>query len=131
MTSDSTSIEGPDLTVGIPTGDLPVGGILQGHVGDEPVILVRRNQEIFAVGAKCTHYAGPLAEGIVENETIRCPWHHACFSVRTGEATAAPAFDPIVCWNVEQRDGRIFVKTKQQTDKPFASPGAVGEPPPG
>jgi nitrite reductase/ring-hydroxylating ferredoxin subunit len=95
MVSDQANIAGRDFADGIAADDLSDGTILQGHLGGEQVILVRRGTETFAVGAKCTHYSGPLAEGVVMGDTIRCPWHHACFSLRTGEAIAAPAFDPI------------------------------------
>ena len=39
---------------------------------------------------------------------MRCPWHHACFSLKTGEALHAPAFSPLACWKVERR--RIFAR---------------------
>ena len=100
---------GPDLTSGIPVSDLPDGGSLGGHVGDQPVLLVHQGAEWFAIGAVCTHYSGPLPEGLVVGDTVRCPWHHACFSLRTGEALRPPALKDLPCWEVEQRDGRVYV----------------------
>ena len=100
---------GPDLSAGIPTADLLDGGLLVGHVGEEAVLVARRGAELFAIGAICTHYSGPLAEGLMVDDTVRCPWHHACFSLRTGEALRAPALSAVACWSVEQRDGKIFV----------------------
>jgi NADPH-dependent 2,4-dienoyl-CoA reductase/sulfur reductase-like enzyme/nitrite reductase/ring-hydroxylating ferredoxin subunit len=102
----------PDLAAGIDLDQIPEKIPLAGSVSGEPVILARHGQEIFAVGAVCTHYHGPLSEGLVVGDTIRCPWHHACFSLRTGEALRAPAFKPIDCWQVEQKDGRVFVREK-------------------
>ena len=113
MADDQAGPAGPDLTQGIALAELDDGGKLLGHVGEEPVLLVRRGADIFAIGAFCTHYHGPLAEGLVVGDTVRCPWHHACFDLRTGEALHAPAFDPVDCWQVEQRDGKIFVREKR------------------
>src|SRR5215471_3730810 len=97
----------PDLTNGIPEGDLTDGAMVVGQVGDEAVLLARRGRKIFAIGATCTHYGGPLGDGLIVGDTVCCPWHHACFSLRTGEALAAPALNATPCWRVEQRDGRI------------------------
>lgn len=83
---------GPDLRAGIPEEALADGAMLVGHVEQSAVLLARRGREVFAIDAACTHYGGPLAEGLMVAETVRCPWHHACFSLRTGEALAAPAF---------------------------------------
>ena len=112
MAEASSEQSGPDFSLGIALGDLPEGGLLGGHVGDEAVLLARQGDAVFAVGATCTHYHGPLAEGLMVGETIRCPWHHACFSLRTGQVLRAPALDPLPCFRVDQRDGRIFVGEK-------------------
>jgi apoptosis-inducing factor 3 len=117
MAEDQGKVTGPDLTKGIALSDLADGKLL-GHVGDEQVLLVRRGADIFAVGATCTHYGGPLAEGLVDGETVHCPWHHACFDLRTGEALHAPALSPVACWAVEQRSGKIFVAKKLEQPAP-------------
>jgi NADPH-dependent 2,4-dienoyl-CoA reductase/sulfur reductase-like enzyme/nitrite reductase/ring-hydroxylating ferredoxin subunit len=113
MSQDQAEITGPDLTQGIALSELADGGKLVGLVGGEQVLLVRSGAEIFAVGAHCTHYHAPLADGLVIDGAMRCPWHHACFDLRSGEATRAPAIDPIACWSVEQRDGKVFVGEKR------------------
>jgi NADPH-dependent 2,4-dienoyl-CoA reductase/sulfur reductase-like enzyme/nitrite reductase/ring-hydroxylating ferredoxin subunit len=113
MAQDLGKLTGPDLTQGIAAADLTDGGKLLGRVGDDQVLLVRRGTELYAIGALCTHYHGALVDGLLVDDTVRCPLHHACFSLRTGEALSAPAFDPIECWSVEQRGGRIFVRTKR------------------
>ena len=104
--------EKPDLKQGVPLASIPEGGKLLGTVDDDEVLVVRRGTEWFAVGAHCTHYHGPLAEGLIVDNEVRCPWHHACFSLRTGEALRAPALDPIQCWRVEQVGENVFVKEK-------------------
>jgi len=109
---------GPDLVQGIALAELADGSKLIGHVGNEDVLLVRRGNEIFAVGAHCTHYHAPLADGLVIGDTVRCPWHHACFDLRTGDALRAPALSPIACWSVERRDGKMFVREKREQAAP-------------
>ena len=110
--SEPSKPTGPDLAQGIPLDDLADGGMIGGHVGDEPVLLARRGDEFFAIGSACSHYGGPLAEGLAVDDTVRCPWHHARFSLRTGEAIGAPAFNPVACWRVDKRDGKACVREK-------------------
>jgi apoptosis-inducing factor 3 len=110
--SEEPQLSGPDLAQGISLSDLADDGQLLGHSGGEAVLVVRRGKEIFAIGATCTHYGGPLAEGIVVGDTVRCPWHHACFSLRTGEAVKAPALNPVACYKVERQGDRITVGKK-------------------
>ncbi|HEX9458937.1 MAG TPA: FAD-dependent oxidoreductase [Thermoanaerobaculia bacterium] len=125
-----------DLKSGVAIEDIADGGMLAGEIEGENAVLVRHGREVFAVGAECTHYHGNLAEGIVSSETIRCPLHHACYDLRTG-TPSAPALNPIPVWNVEQRDGRVFVTTKRdipppaQAKTPLASVGIVGAGPAG
>lgn len=114
-----------DLRGGVPLHDLPDGGMVVGHVGDDEAMLVRTGEGLFAVGANCTHYHGPLAEGLLVGDTVRCPWHHACFSLRTGEALCAPALDPIPRWRVERIGDMAFVREK------LPQPGARSGPPAG
>lgn len=105
--------EKPDLTQGVPVDAIPAEGKLLGTVGEEDVLLVRRGERLFAVGAFCTHYHGPLADGLVVGDQVHCPWHHACFDLETGEALHAPALDPISCWKVTIEDGKAFVREKK------------------
>ena len=127
MAQEPSAPSGPDLTQGVASADL-VDGKLVGHVGDEEVLLVRSGSQLFAIGAHCTHYHGPLGDGLVVGNSVRCPWHHACFDLRTGEALRAPALSPVDCWKVEERDGRIFVKEKlaQTPRQPALPPNAPG-----
>ncbi len=129
MSEEETTLEGPDLAQGVALSTLAEGAMLLGHTQGEPVILVRHGDELFAIGAVCTHYSGPLAEGLLVDDTVRCPWHHACFSLRTGEALRAPALNAVSCWRVEQRDGQAFVREKLEgigRERPPAASGMPG-----
>jgi NADPH-dependent 2,4-dienoyl-CoA reductase/sulfur reductase-like enzyme/nitrite reductase/ring-hydroxylating ferredoxin subunit len=128
--ADQKQPSGPDLATGVPLASIPDGGSLLGHVGDEAVLLVRQGSEVFAIGAECTHYHGPLAEGVVADGAVRCPWHHACFDLRTGEALHAPAFSPVACWKAEQKDGTVIVGDKidpkpRPRGKPSVAPNRI------
>jgi apoptosis-inducing factor 3 len=108
--SEKHETSGPDLTKGIAANAVADGKPLLGRVGDNDVMLVHAGDEYFAVGASCTHYHGALVDGLVVDETVRCPLHHACFSLRTGEALRAPALDPVSCWRVERQNDSVFVR---------------------
>jgi NADPH-dependent 2,4-dienoyl-CoA reductase/sulfur reductase-like enzyme/nitrite reductase/ring-hydroxylating ferredoxin subunit len=118
-----------DLSAGVPAASLADGDMLLGRVGDDEVVLARSGSTLFAIGAYCTHYRGALAKGLVVGETVRCPLHHACFSLRTGEALHAPALDPISCWRVEREGDRVFVREKKPAPGPAAIEPAAAPPP--
>ena len=141
MSDDKPKLSGPDLTHAIELSTIPDGGMLLGHAQGEPVLLARRGDEVFAIGAICTHYGAPLDQGLLVGNTVRCPWHHACFSLRTGEALRAPALDPVSRWRVEAvRDvarqftsvdepvGAVFVREKLEPWEPQPQPPSVSLP---
>lgn len=107
-----TKLDGLNFAAGVAHSSVAEGEMLLGHAHGEPVLLTRSGNELFAIGAFCTHYGAPLNEGLLVGDTLRCPWHHACFSLRTGEALRAPALNPISCWRVEQLDGTVYVREK-------------------
>src|SRR5438132_794064 len=118
---------GPDLTLGTPVDSLADGVPLLGHVGSSAIILVRRADAISAIGATCGHYGGPLGEGLVVDDTVRCPWHHACFDLRTGAALRAPALNPVASYDVVQRQGSVFVGPRKKA--PVRSSASRGDAP--
>jgi NADPH-dependent 2,4-dienoyl-CoA reductase/sulfur reductase-like enzyme/nitrite reductase/ring-hydroxylating ferredoxin subunit len=122
-----------DLTKGVSTASFSDGDRLLGRVGEEEVVIARSGDRFFAVGAHCTHYRGALADGLVVDDTVRCPLHHACFDLRTGEAVRAPALDPIPCWRVDRQGDMLFVREKlsqpkdplKRSDQGVQSPSSV------
>src|SRR5881398_1711813 len=128
MAEASTELEGPNFETGCEIGNVPDGGMLLGHAFGEAVLVARQGSELFAIGATCTHYGGPLVKGLMVDCTVRCPWHHARFDLRTGEAIAGPALSNTSSWKVEKRGARFFVTGKSDakpSDKPKSSPASV------
>ena len=128
MNSSTPDIDYLDFGIGILLSQLADGAMLAGHVDNEPVLLARRGEEIFAVGSVCTHYGAPLADGLLVGDTVRCPWHHACFSLRTGEALRAPALTSIPCFDVERNNGRIRVRARRKPASRRSLPAHSGLP---
>ncbi|TCL70325.1 NAD/ferredoxin-dependent reductase-like protein [Rhizobium sp. BK251] len=112
-----SSSPGSDFSKGFPIADIPEGQVVSGNVAGEPALLVSQGGELFAIGATCTHYGGALAEGLLVNDTIRCPLHHACFNLRTGQVMWPPAFNDLRAWPVECRDGKAFVGAQPLTSQ--------------
>ncbi len=122
--ADKKELTGPDLEIGMEMRDLPENTPVIGHAHGEAVVLVRTGAEVRAVGAVCSHYGGPLEQGLVVGSTLRCPWHHARFDLRTGHALGAPALNPIGCYEVEQRGERVIVGLRKPMPKPSSPPSS-------
>ena len=114
MGSTNQELSGPDFAAGVGIDELVDGAPLLGHANGEAVVMVRQGDEVFATGASCSHYGGPLAEGIVKDGTIRCPWHHACFDLKTGESLRAPGLSPIPCYAVLRKGDRLLLGAKRE-----------------
>jgi apoptosis-inducing factor 3 len=115
---ENTDAKKPDFKEGFPAQNIPDGGMVSGQFNGEDVILVRRGDEFFALGAFCTHYHGSLADGLIVGDAVRCPLHHACFNLRTGEALRAPALDPVSCWRVEKVNDKVLIREKLAAPNP-------------
>jgi nitrite reductase/ring-hydroxylating ferredoxin subunit len=120
--AEDQGLSGPNLAAdGIADADLGDGTIVRGHDGETNVVMVRSGDEVMALGGSCTHYGGPLADGLFDGTGIRCPWHHACFDARTGLPLRPPALDPVAIYDVQQRDGRWYAtspRTSERTPPP-------------
>jgi apoptosis-inducing factor 3 len=128
MAEASSELEGSDFEKGFNIDDVADGKMLLGHAFGEDVLVARRGDELFAIGATCTHYGGPLAKGLMVDCTVRCPWHHARFDLRTGEAIAAPALNNVACYKIDKRGEQFFVTGKideKPVRKPKSSPASV------
>ena len=120
-------LRGPNLEEGIERSELEEGQPFLGHAHGKQVILVLQGDDIFAANASCTHYGGPLDEGVVTDGQIRCPWHHASFDLSDG-TPSAPAHEPLACFEVEESDGRIRVgqpRSRRAPETPRKQPQSV------
>ena len=126
MSENEPGLTGPDFGAGILISDIPDGGMLGGHSSGQAVLISRTGDEVHAIGSACTHYGGPLAEGLRVGNTVRCPWHHACFDLRTGEAIRAPALKPVATWEIVRSGDTVRVIRENPVSDGAAAPsGAV------
>jgi NADPH-dependent 2,4-dienoyl-CoA reductase/sulfur reductase-like enzyme/nitrite reductase/ring-hydroxylating ferredoxin subunit len=120
MAEHSDELTGPDLATGIKLSSVSPGELIAGHAFGEPVLLVHVEPNWFAVGGKCTHYGATLAEGVLVSETIRCPWHHACFDLRNGAASHAPALTDLPSYTVVVENDIVRVTGKREHSRLLA-----------
>ncbi len=128
MAEASGDLEGPNFENGCEIDKMGDGEMLLGHAFGEAILVAKRGTDLFAIGATCTHYGGPLSKGLIVDCTVHCPWHHARFDLRTGEAIAAPALTDVSCWKIEKRGQQFFVTgkiDKKPARRPKSSPESV------
>jgi apoptosis-inducing factor 3 len=94
--------------------DLEDGEMKEVAAGDTKVLLARVGGQYHAVSPACPHYGAPLVEGALCDDRIVCPWHHACFNVRTGDLEEPPALDALVSYDVRVEGGRVLVRVPEE-----------------
>lgn len=90
--------------------ELPENKLTKVDAKGVPVLLVRQNGQIHALAHTCSHLGGPLSEGKLEGDSVRCPWHASCFSLEDGHVIDGPATFPQPRFETRIRDGRIEVR---------------------
>ncbi len=122
MGGGNQQLTGPDFKQGVSSKEFGHESKILGHADGEAVLVVQRGEEYFAVGAMCSHYGANLNDGVVTDHSIRCPWHHACFDLKTGAASKAPALNALPTWRTEVKDGMLYVREKHAAEqKPIAA----------
>jgi nitrite reductase/ring-hydroxylating ferredoxin subunit/uncharacterized membrane protein len=91
--------------------DLKEGELHRVDADGMPVLLVRRGGQIFAIAETCSHLGGPLAEGRLEDNSVRCPWHGSRFSLEDGRVLEGPSVHTQPCFDARVRDGQIEVRS--------------------
>jgi len=98
------------------TSDLSDGEMKEVSAGGTRILLARVGGEFHAVGATCTHYGAPLAEGALCGTRVVCPWHHACFDVTTGALEEPPALDSLPRYEVRVENGRVLARVPEAAE---------------
>uniref|UniRef100_UPI0037E7B826 apoptosis inducing factor mitochondria associated 4 n=1 Tax=Semicossyphus pulcher TaxID=241346 RepID=UPI0037E7B826 len=97
--------------------DLKDGQMKEVTVGEQNVLLVRTQGQYSAVGSKCSHYNAPLVKGALVGDRVRCPFHGACFNVRTGDIEEYPGLDCLPSYKVKVEDGKVYVSINKNSLK--------------
>ncbi|XP_047449899.1 apoptosis inducing factor mitochondria associated 4 [Mugil cephalus] len=95
--------------------DLKDGQMKEVTVEDQKVLLVRTQGQYSAVGSQCSHYNAPLVKGALVGDRVRCPFHGACFNVKTGDIEEYPGLDSLPSYKVKVEDGKVYVSINRKS----------------
>ncbi len=87
-----------------------------------PIVLVKKANTIYALADLCSHLGGPLSEGQVEGDCIRCPWHGSLFSLENGAVIESPATRPQIAFEARVRGGQIEIRANQTCGSDLGTP---------
>ena len=106
--SETPSADG--FVAALPENQLEDGRMRRVVVNGTRVLIVRRLGRIYAINEVCSHMGGPLAEGVLEGSSVRCPWHGSRFALDDGSVLEGPATTPQPCWQTRVRNGQVEVR---------------------
>lgn len=89
--------------------ELADGAGTEVDVGGRRIALFRNGGDVYALDAACPHAGGPIADGMVRDGTVTCPWHWWRFRLDTGERVGSPAVR-LACYEVTVRGGDVIVR---------------------
>ena len=91
--------------------DIPAGSAIAAVTEDGTrICLVNVEGEIRAISDVCTHQGYSMSLGAVQSGgRIECGWHGTVYDCRTGAVERGPATEPIAVYEVQVKDGSIFV----------------------
>ncbi|MEH1890266.1 MAG: FAD-dependent oxidoreductase [Nostoc sp.] len=95
--------------------DLNDGEMRQVAVGETEILLTRLDGKFHAVGAHCSHYKAPLADGVLSGHHVVCPWHNAYFDVTSGDQLEPPGLDSLACYQVRIEGENVIVSVPEET----------------
>ncbi|MEO7445282.1 MAG: DUF2231 domain-containing protein [Ferruginibacter sp.] len=102
-----------EFTAVLPQNELQENTLKCVRAKDVDVLLVKKNNTIYAIANTCSHMGGPLSEGKLVNDCqVHCPWHHSVFSLEDGDVVDGPATQPQPTFDVRVIDGQIEVKLR-------------------
>ena len=99
-----------DFVAALPVAELPDNALRRVEVAGVPVVLVKLGAKYAAIAATCSHAGGPLDEGELQGDVVQCPWHGSRFRMRDGKALTGPATFSQPRYNVQVRDGMIYLR---------------------
>ncbi|XP_055736894.1 apoptosis inducing factor mitochondria associated 4 isoform X1 [Salvelinus fontinalis] len=97
--------------------DLQDGQMKEVEVDEQKILLVRTQGLYSAVGSKCSHYGAPLIKGALVGDRVRCPFHGACFNIKTGDIEEYPGLDCLPSYKVKVEDGKVYVSVNKKSLK--------------
>jgi chlorite dismutase len=113
-----------------PRDELAPGDRRLVYLAGQQVAVLNVQDQIYAISNRCSHARGPLGEGEIEIAgdrcTVTCPWHFGVFDLRTGEAVDGLASAPVPTYQVELRDGVIYIGTRMVEPRSPEDPQSVG-----